>query len=355
MPEPWPLHAVRRDHLETLARGGPIAQHARVSVPDPAHGSCTDDVARALQVDLLHGAVLGWPAVAASAWRSLRYLEDALVEETRRFLNFRDSSGTWLEEVGSEDSHGRAILALGEACLSSADRAFRDRAAWIVRRALPGTAGLTALRAISSAAIGLELAHRSGLDGEATPVQRQLMASLAARFEPVAWSMGWPWPEAILTYEAALPARALIITGRRVGDHRIAEMGLAVLDWLARSSLSTHGHLSPVGNDGWWPRWGVRATFDQQPIEAASLLLAAETAFEATGNPRWLEEMERAYGWFLGANDLGLGIADPERGGCRDGLLPGGCNLNQGAESTLAWLASLEHVRARRAAIEAVA
>ena len=93
----------------------------------------------------------------------------------------------------------------------------------------------------------------------------------------------------------------------------------------------------------------MRSRFDQQPIEAAALLLAAEDAFAATGRARYGRALEQAYGWFLGSNDLGIPVAAPDRGACFDGLTPHGVNLNQGAESTLAWSLALEHARLARA------
>jgi hypothetical protein len=129
----------------------------------------------------------------------------------------------------------------------------------------------------------------------------------------------------------------------------MVDTGLRSLDWLIDAQTAPDGHLSPVGN-GWWRRDGPMSRFDQQPIEATALLLAAEAALLVTGSDRYRVAMERAYAWFLGANDLGLHVADPARGACRDGLEPGGLNLNEGAESTLMWLTAAEHVRAIRTA-----
>jgi hypothetical protein len=125
--------------------------------------------------------------------------------------------------------------------------------------------------------------------------------------------------------------------------------GLRVLDWLIDVQVASGGHLSPIGN-GWWPRGGEKSRFDQQPIEATALLLATEVAYEVTRERRYLVALERAYAWFLGANDVGVPVADPGRGACHDGLTPGGVNANQGAESTLMWLTAAEHVRRVRAA-----
>jgi hypothetical protein len=346
------LPPVRRAHLAELSALGPIGQHAIGSRPDPAHGSCTDDVARALEVDLLHAPVIGWAAVEGSAWDALRYLDEAVDDESGRFRNFRDVDGGWLEAIGSEDSHGRAVLALGRAMSAAPDAAFRADAAGIFRRALPGTVGLTFLHARSSALIGCAMAasteQATASRAAWTAVGARLAGSLADDFAPVASSATWPWPEPKVTYESALMPRALIVAGRWTGDVALTETGLAVLDWLVRTAIAPGGHLSPVGNRGWWPAGESRAQFEQQPIEAVSYIHASEAALNATGDARHLSDAERAFGWYLGWNDAGLIVADVERGGCRDGLGPLGLNRNQGAESTLAWLAAVERMRVMR-------
>jgi hypothetical protein len=128
-----------------------------------------------------------------------------------------------------------------------------------------------------------------------------------------------------------------------------------VLDWLIELQTTPRGTFSPIGNRGWLPRDGARARYDQQPIEATTLLLAASAALAATGRPRYRTAMEMAYAWFLGANDLGVPVAVPERGACFDGLTPGGVNENQGAESTLMWLVALEEIRMARRSARAAA
>jgi hypothetical protein len=323
-----------------------IMQHAIGSRPNPDHGYCTDDVARALQVDLLHQRELGWSAVADSAWRNLRFLTDAFVARTGAFRNFRLVGGAWVDAPGSEDCQGRALHALGDAIATAGDPAFVDAAASLFERALPHADGLRALRATASVVLGCEAAMRGGERDSVAATMRLLAERLLAAFEP-ATDDGWPWPEPILTYENGLVVRALIVAGARQRDPRMLDTGLKVLDWLITVQTAPAGHLSPIGNR-WWVRGGARSRFDQQPIEATSLLLAAEAARAAIGDQRWAGVMEWAYAWFLGRNDLGIPVADPERGASHDGLMPGGVNANQGAESTLMWLTALEHVRATR-------
>jgi hypothetical protein len=346
MPELAPIHPVSRRHLEALSDGVGIMQHAIGSRPDPAHGYCTDDVARALLVDLLHQRQLGWATVAESAWRSVRFLGEAFDPTTGRFRNFRRVDGSWLGGPGSEDSQGRAMWALGEAIDASPDAAMVDSATSLFAQALPAAEGLSALRAQASALLGCDAAMRAAPTGSTDRAYRLLADRLRATFRPSATS-AWPWPEPRLTYENALPVQALIVAGRYLGSRPMVDAGLGLLDWLILVQTAPAGHLSPIGN-GWWPRGGEKSRFDQQPIEATSLLLAAETAYRVTDDGRYRAAMERAYAWFLGANDLGLDVADPERGASCDGLTPRGVNTNQGAESTLMWLIALEHVRAIR-------
>lgn len=346
MPDLAPLHPVSREHLEALTDHVGIMQHAVGPDPDPAHGYCTDDVARALQVDLLHQRELGWDAVAASAWRSLRFLAEAFEHTTLRFRNFRGVDGSWLAGVASEDSQGRAMLALGWAVAEAPDPAMVASASSLFAQAIPATQGLRALRAQSSVLLGCDAVMRSAPTARAALSYRLMANRLGSIFQGRTTS-AWPWPESRLTYENALPAQALIAAGRFIDSSAMLEAGLGVLDWLIDSQTDPAGHLSPVGN-GWWPCGGTKSTFDQQPIEATALLLAADTAYEATGGDRYRAAMERAYAWFLGENDLHVSLAVPERGACFDGLTSQGVNTNQGAESTLMWLIALERIRAAR-------
>ncbi len=341
-----PLFPVSRVHLDEMSDATGIWQHARGRVPDPAHGYCTDDVARALQVDLAHARTIGWESVADSARRSLRFLQAAFVPSLGRFRNFRSADGEWLETVGSEDCQARASQALAEA-MAIEDPRFRRQAAELFDEALPGTLALESLRPMAAGLLGCVAALRAGDDGSVRAGTRSLATHLVSRFEGL--SEEWPWPEETVTYENGLPPRALIVAGAVLADERAVALGRRSLDWLARAERSGFGNLSPIGNYGWWRRDEVPARFDQQPIEAASMLMAAADAFDVTHEPAYSDLAEAAYDWFVGANDLGTPLCDPARGGCHDGLTANGPSPNQGAESTLAWLAALERMRQLRA------
>lgn len=347
------VHPARRGHLDVLAGPFGIWQHAAGNVPDEAFGSCTDDVARALTVDLLQRHQLGWDAVKGDAGRSLEFLREAHDPATGCFRNFRAADGSWLESAGSQDSQGRALLALGIAVAEAPDAPTTSEARALFLAAAPGVIRLTALRAIASSLLACDAVLSAGLDAPTRRTFDRLARRLRRAFASVDVEGAWPWPEPTLTYENALLPRALLAAGIRLGDAALQRTALRVLDWLLRVQTAPGGWFRPIGSEGWWPRGGARAVFDQQPIEATATILAARAALDATGDPRYARAAEAAYAWFLGANDLGIDVALPRTGGCHDGLSPRGVNRNQGAESTLMWLAAVELVRSMRSRVPA--
>jgi hypothetical protein len=245
------------------------------------------------------------------------------------------------------------------------DDAIRDRAIELFGRALPAASKLKSPRATAALILGLAAVVRASAKAgatqpalaamapDSTALMRRLATDIHARF---LWAAGpgWPWLETSLGSESALLPRALIVAGAMLNADVMLRIGLQVLDWLVSVQTATAGHLAPVGSGG-WPRGGERAQFDQQPIETTSLLLAADAAHRATGDSRYRDAMELAYGWFHGRNDLGKPMAQPSRGAGFDALTPKGASRNQGAEATLMWLTALEHIRAMRAALAAKA
>jgi len=323
-------------------------QHALGDRPDPRHGYCTDDVARALMVDLLHQRELGWQAVATSARRNVTFLAEAFEGSTGRFRNLRRWDGAWLDLPGSEDADARALQALGEVIASAPDGTLRDDATALFERTLPTASQVSSLRPRAAVILACETASRGGMYDVVADVYQRAADALWQSFAGCDTDADWPWPEALVTYENELPPQALIVAGQRLGRPHMVQAGLRVLDWLIDAQTNADGHLRSVGNAGWWPRGGRAATFDQQPISTTTLLLAAETAFEQTGAPRYRDAMESAYGWFLGRNDAHAPVADPASGAGADGIGPAGVSRNQGAESTLMWLIALEHIRGLR-------
>jgi hypothetical protein len=153
----------------------------------------------------------------------------------------------------------------------------------------------------------------------------------------------WPWPEQQLTYANAVLAEVVIAAGDLTGDGPLLATGVRMLTWLHGIQL-VDGGLCVIPAAG-WRRGAPRRRHDQQPIEVATLADACATAATATGDPRWHDGVRQAAAWFMGDNDASTPMWDPATGGGYDGLTPHGANLNQGAESTLALLSTLQHAR----------
>jgi len=251
----------------------------------------------------------------------------------------------WLEERGSYDSHARALWGLGAVLGRSRQEGLRRAASRLFELALPGARDFTDLRPAAFALIGLcdYLPHFSG-DRAAQEVRTLLAERLFATYQQCA-SSEWPWFEDKLTYANAALPHALLLCGQSLKRGAWVEASLRGLNWLMKVQTSPAGHFAPVGNQGFYPRGGVLARFDQQPIEAHATVSACIGAYRATGDDCWRQQARRAFEWFLGRNDVGVSLYAPATGGCCDGLSSEGASINQGGESTISFLLSLSELR----------
>jgi glycosyltransferase involved in cell wall biosynthesis len=347
-----PPHAspqLNLDHLYHMTDSTGIFQHASFTAPNLSEGYCTDDNARALILAVFLGQLEEAPKrVRALATTYAAFLDHAFDPNKTRFHNFLSIDRCWLDEQGSEDSHGRAIWALGTAVGRSPQWSSQSTAKRLFAQALPAVMEFTSPRAWAFSLIGIHeyLREMKGdrLARLASDVREELTRRLMAIFDKVA-EPAWPWFEEGLTYDNAKLAHALIVSGRATGQSSVYERGLESLRWLVGIQTSQQGQLRPIGSNGFYKRNGVRADFDQQPIEAQTTVSACLEAYRASADPWWYEQAQRAFAWFLGWNDLGLELYARQTGGCRDGLHPDRSNENQGAESTLAFLLSLAEMR----------
>ena len=343
---PGELPPLRLDHLRRMTDETGMFQHAIFTVPNYREGYCTDDNARALMVSALLEA-LGSGEATELASRYLAFIWYAFNAEIGRFRNFMDYQRNWLEDGGSDDSHGRALWALGTVLGRSNTAALQSMSGHVFEQALPAILNTTSPRAWAFALIGIhEYLQRFAGDSRAGQVREELANRLLALYQHHRTD-DWHWFEPGLTYcNAALP-HALLMCGKSIPNTAMTEAGLESLSWLtAVQRADAHaGHFVPIGSNGFYERNGERARFDQQPVEAQAMVSACLEAYRLTGDKRWRREARRAFEWFLGRNDLNLPIYDPTTGGCRDGLHPDRANENQGAESTLAFLQALLELR----------
>jgi glycosyltransferase involved in cell wall biosynthesis len=328
-------------HFRLLTDETGMLQHSLYATPDRRHGYTTDDNARALIVAANYWHQTQDESLLPQVHRYLAFLTYALNHQTGRFRNFMNYDRTWCEEVGSEDAHGRALWGLGMAAGLCRQEPVVALVTRLFERALPAVEGFTSPRAWAFTIVGLHgyLMRFSG-DSEARRCRVMLSERL---FEAFRGHMTdeWPWCEDLITYCNAILPRALIMSGRWTPHAEMLELGKRCLRWLVDVQTDPTGHITLIGNDGWFTRDGKRARFDQQCVEAQTLLEACLEAYNVTGEDAWLRDARRCFNWFLGDNDIQMPLYDFTTGGCRDGIHADRPNQNQGAESTLAWLCSL--------------
>lgn len=339
----------RLDAIERLTDHCGMLQHSIFSVPDRDHGYCVDDNCRALMLMHRFGG-----ADAARADRLARiyasFVQYAWNGEIGRFRNFMSYERRWLEEEGSQDSFGRCLWALGATAAEARQPDLRRWAIHLFDQVAPHVRVLGYPRSWAFAMLGAE-AMLSAHPRHA--VAHGLLAGFGARLHACLREVrrpSWTWFEAGLSYDNARLPEALIRAGRRLGERGMVDDGLAALDWLDGMQSNEAGQFRAVGTDSFGRGMQAPLPFDQQPLEAWATIDAAAAAHAATGDPGWVEMAWRAFSWYLGDNDLGTPIASLADGGCFDGLMRDRVNLNQGAESVLAFqFASCATARMKRA------
>ena len=323
------------DHLLHLTDRRGTFEHACHAEPQPEHGYCTDDVARVLVVATrepdTEGQVNGLAGVA------VRFLNEAQAY-SGACRNRMNNKGRWTDEPTTEDHWGRCIWGLGTAAAHSDVSMVRRLAVIQFERAAQKRS--VHPRAMAFAALGA--AELLSVDPDHLPA-RKLLTDYAGSLAAPSGDTAWPWPEPRLTYANAVLAEARIAAGVALDDATLRQRGLDLLAWLVGYETAD-GHLSPtpVGGRG---AEDARPAFDQQPIEVSTLADACARAAAVDADPIWPDGVRAAAAWFMGDNDAGLLMWDPETGGGFDGLHADGVNRNQGAESTLAVISTLQRAR----------
>jgi len=344
---PAALPELNLEHLRLMTDDTGVLQHATFSVPNYSEGYCVDDNARAL---LLLALVEDSGEIEPKALRSLgsrylAFLSHAFNPTLGRFRNFMSYGRQWLETVGSEDSHGRALWALGTVVGRSHDPGRASLAGSLFHLGIGHCASFSSPRAWAFTLLGLgEYLRTFEGDTRMQQVRAALSTKLLELFDRTSHTE-WPWFEDRVTYSNARLPQALILTGASTRNERMVAVGLQGLEWLAEIQTSEDGVFVPIGSNGFYERGNPKASFDQQPIEASAMISACLEAQRVTSDPKWGERARRAFVWFLGQNQVMVPLYDPRTGGCRDGLHADRANENQGAESTLSFLLALLEMR----------
>jgi hypothetical protein len=334
------------EHLHRLTDDTGLFQHAKFTIPLRSEGYTTDDNARAL--------------IAATKYYAL-YRESETLQLIDRYLafvlhacnddgavkNFMDFDRTWHRAEPVHDAIGRVIWTFGAVLAQPPSEIYMpiaqeriDIAMPLIKKQYP--------RGMAYSILGLAGYLKRFHDADDV---KRCMAKAAdlimSRFEKN-MKPGWPWFENILTYDNAMLPCALFTAGISLHDKKYIEIAKKICDFVIESTFTGSpstglgaGHFSFVGCQGWFPRRGKKAQFDQQPIEAAGTILMLDAAYKATKDKKYLMLRQKAFNWFLGENDLGIPLYDSKSKGCGDGLGAEGISANQGAESTISFLLGL--------------
>lgn len=338
--DPEMMPAFSMAHIQRLTDDTGIVQHAKYGIPNLKEGYCVDDNARALLM-----VIMAWQQNKSKVALELlpvylSYIQYMQCDDGnfRNFLSFRRE---YLDEVGTEDSFGRTIWALGYLINNAPNNSYKEFAKELFVKSIPHFSQLKHLRGLANTMIGLSSYLK------AQPYDEYFIEELNKLAEPLKAAYrthkgdDWHWFEEKLTYDNAILPLALLSHYETTQDQESLAIGLESMEYLTAKTLDK-GYLNPVGNDGWLYRGEDMAIYDQQAIETMAMVLMYFKAYEITHDLKYISQMYLSYQWFLGENSLRLPLYDYETKGCGDGLQPYGVNRNQGAESTLAyWISHL--------------
>ena len=329
------LPAFNFSHIRNLTDRTGIIQHAFYDIPNRKEGYCIDDNSRALLLMVMAGKdpmTENTRRLLPTYLGFVHYMQN----ESGNFRNFMCYDRTCYEEVGSEDSFGRTLMALGYLVRDGIVESHIQAGKEMFERAFHHCDQLLSIRGMANSLIGLcQYIQFNQPDDMKKDMVTRLADKMVKEFECNA-DEDWRWFEPILSYDNAILPMALFQAYELTGNQYYFKVAVSSLEFL-ESKVFHNDMLRPIGNQGWLVKGGEPARFDQQGIDAMAMVLCYSQVYKLTRHPHWLEKMFASHQWFLGNNDLGVSLYDPLTGGCADGLQEDGVNRNEGAESTLAY------------------
>ena len=336
--DPLILPPFALDHIRRMTDDTGIIQHAKFGIPNLKEGYCLDDNARALLMVLMAYKQKKHPLALELSPVYLSYIH-YMQNEDGTFRNFLSFSRNFLDEVGSEDSFGRAIWALGYLLGNAPNDAYYQTGKEIFFDAAPNFDQLKSIRSIANTIIGISYYLKTNPSDEGMIERLRAMTyGLVTEYRNTRTD-DWRWFEQVLTYDNAMLPLALFHAAMVLHDETVGAIAMESMDFLT-SHTFRDGYLSVIGNEQWFQRDGSASNFAQQPLDVLAQVLMYHQAYHYTKDRVYLEKLYLSFMWFLGENDLRISLYDFETKGCCDGLERYGINRNQGAESTLSYLIS---------------
>ncbi|MBI9107786.1 MAG: glycosyltransferase family 4 protein [Spirochaetales bacterium] len=333
---PLLLPKINLGHVKRMTDSTGILQHAKYNIPRFNDGYCLDDNARALlMTTMLYKQMKDQDALELMSYY-LSYIQ-YMQNKDGTFKNFISFDRRFLDEKGSEDSFGRTIWALGELIHFPPNDAYFELGREMFLMASSNFINLKSLRGIANSIVGISSwIQRFPWDEDMTEILKVLTNKIIAMYETECGN-AWQWFEPVLAYDNGIIPFALLNSYEVTREDKVLSTAEESMNFLEKAVFK-EGYISPVGSDGWFKKGGIRAQYDQQPIDAMAMVMMYSQAFVVTRDDQYLRKMFNSFMWFLGENDLCIPLYDFETHGCNDGLKSNGVNRNQGAESILAYL-----------------
>jgi hypothetical protein len=336
--DPLILPSFSLAHIKRLTDDTGIIQHANFGIPNLKEGYCLDDNARALLMVLMAYRQIKDPLALDLSPIYLSYI-NYMQNKDGTFRNFLSFNRNFLDEVGSEDSFGRTIWALGYLLGNAPNDAYYQTGRSIFYNASPNFEKLQSVRGIANTMVGISYYLRNNpADDSMVERLRNLSYKLIIQYEKNS-STDWKWFEPLLAYDNGMLPLALLHSAEILKESKITETAIETMSFLTEITLKD-GYFSAIGNEKWYKKGGERSMFAQQPVDTLAMVLMYHQAFHLTKDKEYLSKLFACFMWFLGENDLRMNLFDFETKGCCDGFESYGVNRNQGAESSLAYLIS---------------
>lgn len=336
--DPLLLPAFSLDHIIRLTDDTGIIQHAKYGIPNLKEGYCLDDNARALLMVLMAYRESKDKSALNLAPIYLSYIH-YMQNEDGTFRNFLSFSRQFLDEVGSEDSFGRAIWALGYLLGNPPNDAYFQTGKLVFFNAVPNFEKLQSIRAIANTILGISYYLKANPNDDAMIEKLKMLSEkLVAHFERNS-TKDWKWFETKMTYDNGILPLSLLHAAEILNNEEVTKVAMESMDFLTDITLK-EGYLSVIGNESWYKKGDKPSMYAQQPVDAMAMILMFQQAFQLTKDQTYLTKLFTCFMWFLGENDLRMSLFDFDTKGCCDGFDSYGINRNQGAESSLAYLIS---------------
>ncbi len=244
-------------HINRLTDDTGIIQHAKFGIPNLKEGYCLDDNSRALLMVLMAYRQMKDMRALKLSPVFLSYIH-YMQNTDGTFRNFLSFSRVFLDEVGSEDSFGRTIWALGYLMENAPNDAYYQMGKLVFFNASPNFEKLKSIRGIANTMIGISYYLKSNPSDDSMTERLRNLANVLIKHYKVNQTTNWNWFESLLAYDNGILPLALLHSAEILHDQSITEIAIESMNFLTSHTLKDN-YLSIIGNEKWYKKEGERS------------------------------------------------------------------------------------------------